>query len=205
MGLYTKYVLPRLIHFACSSEPARQQRQKVVPRATGMTLEIGIGSGLNLPFYDPAAVTGVWGLDPSEEMLEMARDAGAGSSLAVELSAAAAEELPFDDASFDTVLLTYTLCSIYEPETALEEMKRVLKPGGSLLFCEHGAAPDPGVRRWQDWITPVWRRIGGGCRLNRDVPGLIDSAGLEIVELEQMYIPGWRPASFNSWGRATTR
>ena len=205
MGLYAKYVLPRLIHLACSSEPARQQRQKVVPRATGKTLEIGIGSGLNLPFYDPAAVVGVWGLDPSEEMLEMARDAEAGSSLAIELLAAGAEDLPFEADCFDTVVLTYTLCSIDDADTALREMKRVLKPGGTLLFCEHGAAPDRTVRRWQDWITPLWRRVGGGCRLNRDIPALIDSAGLEVVELEQMYIPGWRPASFNYWGRATAR
>lgn len=205
MGLYKKYVLPRLVHLACSARPAARQRQKIVPQATGRVLEIGIGSGLNLPFYDPARVTEIWGLDPSQEMIEMAADAAESTPLDVELIRAGAEEIPLASGSFDTVLLTYTLCSIAESEPALREMARVLKPGGTLLFCEHGAAPDPSVRRWQDRLTPIWRRIGGGCRLNREIPGLIRHGGFEITAVETMYIPGWRPASFNYWGSAKMR
>ena len=205
MGLYERYILPRLIHLACSAEPATRQREKLVPKARGKVLEIGIGSGLNLPFYDPAAVAEVWGLDPSQEMLEMAAEAAERAGVDVELVRAGAEEIPLEGGSFDTVLLTYTLCSITDVDAALGEILRVLKPGGRLLFCEHGAAPDPGVRRWQDWITPVWRRVGGGCRLNRDIPELIRSGGFEITEMEQTYLPGWRPGSFNYWGSALAR
>lgn len=182
-----------------------RQREKVVPLAKGKVLEIGIGSGLNLPFYDPDQVSEVWGLDPSREMIEMAANAAEGAPFDVEIVSAEAGEIPFESDSFDTVLLTYTLCSIPEAEPALGEMARVLKPGGTLLFCEHGAAPDPGVRRWQDWLTPIWRRIGGGCQLNRDIPALIRSGGFEITGMDTMYIPGWRPASFNFWGSAKPR
>lgn len=205
MGLYAKYLLPRIVHMACSAEPASRQREKLVPLARGRVLEIGIGSGLNLPFYEPATVAEVCGLDPSAEMLGMAAEAAESARFDVELVRAGAEEIPLESDSFDTVLLTYTLCSITDVEPALREMARVLKPGGRLLFCEHGAAPDRAVRRWQDWITPVWRRVGGGCRLNRDIPHLIRSGGFEITEMDQMYLPGWRPASFNYWGRATAR
>ncbi|HSM07900.1 MAG TPA: methyltransferase domain-containing protein [Gemmatimonadota bacterium] len=179
-----------------------RQRQKLVPLARGRVLEVGVGTGLNLPFYDPANVGGIWGLDPSPEMIDRARDSARSVPFGVEFVEAGAEEIPLDADSFDTVLLTYTLCSIADVEPALREMARVLRPGGALLFCEHGAAPDPGVRRWQDWLNPIWRRVGGGCRLNRDIPTLIRSGGFEITDLESMYIPGWRPASFNYWGSA---
>ena len=202
MGLYGRFVLPRLVHIACKARPAMRQRQKLVPLARGRVLEVGVGTGLNLPFYNPANVSGVWGLDPSPEMIDRARDSARSVPFGVEFVEAGAEEIPLDADSFDTVLLTYTLCSIADVEPALREMARVLRPGGALLFCEHGAAPDPGVRRWQDWLNPIWRRVGGGCRLNRDIPTLIRSGGFEITDLESMYIPGWRPASFNYWGSA---
>lgn len=205
MGLYSRYVLPHLIHFTCALEPAMRQRQKVVPRARGRVLEIGIGSGLNLPYYETDRVEKVWGLEPSPEMARMAEKAAAEVELEVELLEHPAEEIPLDSDSVDTVVVTYTLCTVPETETALAEMRRVLAPGGALLFCEHGAAPDRGVRRWQQRITPIWKRLAGGCHLDRDIPALLQSGGFAVDEVETMYLPGWRPATFNYWGRAVPR
>lgn len=202
MGLYDKLILPRLIHFACGLEPAMRQRARVVPRAEGRVLEIGIGSGLNLPYYDAARVSAVIGLDPSEEIARMARRAAARVAVPVELVEAHGEEIPLDRDSVDTVLTTYTLCTIAAPETALREMIRVLRPGGRLIFCEHGIAPDAAVRRWQARLNPVWSRLGGGCRLDRDIPGLIERAGFTLDDAAADYIRGWRPVSFNYWGSA---
>lgn len=182
-----------------------RQRQKLVPLARGRVLEVGIGSGLNLPFYEPDNVREVWGLDPSRELTALALDAAESVPFDVEFVSAGAEEIPLDSNSFDTVLLTYTLCTIPDTDLALREIARVLKPQGELLFCEHGVAPDARVRRWQDGLNPIWRRLGGGCHLNRDIPGLIQHGGFEITGMETMYIPGWRPASFNYWGSAAAR
>jgi len=203
MGLYNRYVLPRMVHLACSGRSNMRQRAKVIPRARGRVLEIGIGSGLNLPFYDAARVTKVWGLDPSPEMQAMAAKAARGVPLDVELVGLAGDQVPLDAASVDTVVITYTLCSIPEPGPALREAARVLRPGGELLFCEHGEAPDESVRRWQRRLTPIWSRLGGGCQLGRPIPALIEGGGFRLTSLDTMYIPGWRPASFNYWGAAT--
>lgn len=202
MGLYRQYLLPRLIHLSCGLTPAMRQREKVVPYARGRVLEIGIGSGLNLPFYDPAKVTRVWGLDPSPEMLQMARRAASNVPFEVEFIGLPGDEIPLDDGSVDTAVVTYTLCTIPDAVSALRQVSRVLMPGGELIFCEHGAAPDASVRRWQDRLNPVWKRIGGGCNLNRAIPAIIEGAGFRITRLDTMYIPGWRPASFNYWGSA---
>jgi ubiquinone/menaquinone biosynthesis C-methylase UbiE len=205
MGLYSQYVLPRVVHLTCGAKPTMRQRKKLVPLARGRVLEVGIGSGLNLPFYEPDEISEVWGLDPSPEMTAMASDAARRVSFDVEFVSAGSEEIPLDSDSFDTVLITYTLCTIPDSEPALREMARVLKQGGQLLFCEHGIAPDASVRRWQNRINPIWRRLGGGCHLNRDIPDLIRQGGFEITGMETMYIPGWRPASFNYWGAAAAR
>ena len=202
MGLYGKYVLPRVVHLACSARPNMRQREKLVPLASGRVLEVGMGSGLNLPFYDARRVTKVWGLEPSPEMSKMASAAVEAVAFDVEFVSAGGEQIPLDSESFDTVLMTFTLCTIPDAERALREIARVLKRGGKLLFCEHGAAPDAGVRRWQHRIDPLWRRLAGGCHLNRDIPGLIRRGGFEITRMDTMYIPGWRPASFNYWGAA---
>ena len=202
MGLYRKYVLPRVVHLACSARPKMRQREKLVPLASGRVLEVGMGSGLNLPFYDARRVTKVWGLEPSPEMSKMASAAVEAVAFDVEFVSAGGEQIPLDSESFDTVLMTFTLCTIPDAERALREIARVLKRGGQLLFCEHGAAPDAGVRRWQNRINPLWRRLAGGCHLNRDIPGLIRRGGFEITRMDTMYIPGWRPASFNYWGAA---
>jgi len=202
MGLYSKYILPRVIHLACGLKPNMRQREKVVPRAHGRVLEVGIGSGLNLPYYDAARVSKVWGLDPSPEMIRMARRAAAGLPFEVEFIGLPGEEIPLDEGSIDTVVVTYTLCSIPDTAAALGQIRRILRPGGELLFCEHGAAPDASVRRWQDRLNPAWMRLGGGCNLNRPIPALIEAGGFTIQSLETMYLPGWRPVSFNYWGAA---
>ena len=203
MGLYGKYILPKVVHLACSTKPNMRQREKVVPLAKGRVLEIGIGSGLNLPYYDVSKVTKLWALDPSPEMTKLAERAARSVHLDVEFIDLPGEEIPLENNSVDTVLITYTLCTIPDTQPALLEMARVLRAGGELVFCEHGAAPDSSVRRWQDRVNPIWRRLGGGCHLNRAIPDLIGQGGFRISRMETMYIPGWRPASFNYWGTAT--
>jgi ubiquinone/menaquinone biosynthesis C-methylase UbiE len=202
MGFYRKYILPRATHIACSLKPAMVQRGKVVPLAAGRVLEIGVGSGLNLPFYTPGNVEHLWGLDPSRENWNLTQGRRIPVDFDVEFLEASAEAIPLDDASADCVLLTYTLCTVPAVNPALEEMRRVLKPGGQLIFCEHGAAPDAAVRRWQDWLNPLWRRVSGGCNLNRSAPDLLQQGGFTIQTLDAAYIPGWKPASFNYWGTA---
>lgn len=202
MGLYRRYILPKMVHLACSAKPNMRQRQKVVPLARGRVLEVGIGSGLNLPFYDGSKVTRVWGLDPSRELIRMAGEAAETAPFEVEFVPFAIEEAPLEDDSVDTVVVTYTLCTIPDPGAALRQMARVLKPEGELIFCEHGLAPDAGVQRWQKRMNPLWKRLAGGCHLNRDIPKLIKQGGFRIRDLETMYLPGWRPGSFNYWGAA---
>ncbi|MEE8193490.1 MAG: class I SAM-dependent methyltransferase [Gemmatimonadales bacterium] len=203
MGFYSKYVLPKLVHVACSTKPNMRQREKVVPLAHGRVLEIGIGSGLNFPYYDASKVTKVWGLDPSPDIMRMAERAALAVPFDVEFIGLPSDEIPLEGGSVDTVLVTYTLCTIPDTQPALRQMARVLRPGGKLIFCEHGAAPDPSVRRWQDRINPIWKRLGGGCNLNRAIPALIEEGGFRITGMETMYIPGWRPATFTYWGAAT--
>jgi ubiquinone/menaquinone biosynthesis C-methylase UbiE len=202
MGFYAKYVLPRAAHFICSTKRIRQQREKVVPLAEGRVLEVGIGSGLNLPFYAAGKVRQVWGLDSSKESWALAQQAVAQAPFSVKFIEATADEIPLDDGIADTVLVTYTLCSIPAILPALGEMRRVLKAGGRLIFCEHGRAPDEAVRRWQNRLNPIWKGLGGGCKLNLPIPSLLKQAGFRIRDLDMMYIPGWKPVCFNYWGTA---
>ncbi|MBE0606490.1 MAG: class I SAM-dependent methyltransferase [Deltaproteobacteria bacterium] len=204
MGLYARRLLPKLVDFTCRTKPCMRQRAKVVPSAQGCVLEVGFGSGLNLPFYDTAKVRRVWALDPSRELWAMAGERVRGAGFPVEYLEAAAEEIPLPDRSADTVLVTFTLCTLPDVSRALREMARVLKPGGELLFSEHGLAPDEDVRRWQNRLNPVWRAFAGGCNLNRPIPSLLEEGGFRLREISSMYIPGWRPASFACWGRAST-
>ena len=199
---YERHVLPLLVDIACSVRPVWRQRQKVVPLAQGRVLEIGIGTGLNLEHYDQARIDKIVGLDPGLEMHPKARRRSRLAGLEVELVGLSAERIPYDDRSFDTVLVTYALCTIADPLAALKEMRRVLKPGGRLVFCEHGLAPDASVRRWQARLTPLWARVAGGCHLDRDIPGLLKAAGFRSVDIEQMYLPGPRPLTCNYWGTA---
>ena len=204
MGLYAKYILPRAVHFLCSAKPIKRQREKIVPLAEGRVLEVGIGSGLNLPFYATGKVQHVWGLDPSKESWALAQQAGVQAELDVEFIEATAEKIPLEDGRADTVLVTYTLCSIPDILPALEEMRRVLKPAGRLIFCEHGTAPDKAVERWQNRLNPMWKRLSGGCNLNLPIPSLLKQAGFRIQAMDTMYLPGWKPACFNYWGTAVS-
>lgn len=202
MSIYARYLLPRFVHLACSAESVMDQRAKVIPRAEGSVLEIGVGSGLNLPYYDGARVTRVVGVDPSPEMRAMAERVARDLPIDIELVGLPDGQVPLDANSVDTVVITYTLCTIPDVVDALAQMRRVLKPGGRLLFCEHGAAPEVSVRRWQNLADPLWHRFGGGCHLNRDIPTLIREGGFRIGTMETGYIRGWRPVSFNYWGDA---
>lgn len=202
MSFYEDRVLPHLIHFACSTKPNQKQREKIVPLAAGDVLEIGFGSGLNLPFYDAQKVRKIWGLEPSEAMRRKAQPMVDASDLDVEFIDLPGESIPLDADCVDTVLVTYSLCTIPDAIAALEGMRRVLKPGGSLLFCEHGVAPDESVRRWQHRLNPAWSRVAGGCNMNRDIPDLITKSGFDITTDERMYIPGIRMLCYNYWGRA---
>jgi ubiquinone/menaquinone biosynthesis C-methylase UbiE len=207
MSFYNKYILPSFLNCACGAKPILYQRGKVVPLAEGLVLEVGIGSGLNIPFYDAGKVSKVIGLDPSPELNEMAQKVvdktAAENGLDVEIILGSAEAMPFPDDHFDTVVITYTLCTIPNAEAANLEIRRVLKPDGKLVFCEHGLAPDAGVAKWQGRIDPLWGKIAGGCHLNRDIPALINSAGFTIQTLEQMYLPSTpKFAGYNYWGVA---
>ena len=202
---YERYVLPYATDLACGSRFIRRQREKVVPRAHGRVLEVGIGTGLNLAHYDKARVEKIVALDPALAMHRLARKRIARAGLEVELVGVSAETIPLRDASIDSVLVTYSLCTIADPLAALKEMRRVLAPGGRLIFCEHGRSPDERVRRWQDRVTPYWMKIAGGCHLNRDVPGLLREAGFECLDLQTGYLPGPRMLTFNYWGEAAAR
>ncbi len=202
MGFYDRYVLPRLIHLSMRNKEAARHRRRVVPAARGRVLEIGIGSGLNLPFY-AAEVTAVHGLDPSGELLSMARKAAGGVPFALEFVEGSAEAIPFDAASFDSVLTTWTLCSIPDASAALGEMRRVLKPGGALIFMEHGRSPERRVEAWQRRLTPLWTRVAGGCHLDRPIDALIRDAGFAIDRLETGYmVKGPRLMTYSYEGRA---
>lgn len=202
MGVYAKYALPRIIDWSCGVNAVRRQRAKVVPLARGRVLEIGFGSGLNLPFYEAGRVERVWALEPADEIWQLATDRVENSPLSIERLAASAEAIPLDADCADTALVTYALCTVADVSKALAEVRRVLRPGGELIFCEHGRAPDASVRKWQDRINPLWQRIAGGCNLNRDIPGLLKADGFAIRALDTMYLPGWKPATFNYWGTA---
>ena len=206
MGFYDRHILPKVLNWSCGTEQVQEQRRKVVPLARGRVLEIGIGSGLNLPYYDPDKIDKVIGLDPALEMLAYAKRKSCSLPFAVEYLALRGDAIPLEPESVDTVLVTYTLCTIPDASAALIGMRRVLKKGGRLIFCEHGKAPDEGVRRWQDRLNPLWGVIGGGCNLNRDIPALIEAAGFGIDTLETMYLPDTpRFAGFNYWGSARPR
>ena len=202
MGLYAKYVLPRIIDLAMKNKEVTRLRAEWIPHARGDVLEIGIGSGLNLPFYR-SQVCHVYGVDPSLEPQQMARKRARDGPINVDFLLQSAEELlPLSEGSIDTVVMTWTLCSIAKAPTALQQMRRVLSTNGRLLFLEHGRAPDSGIATWQDRMTPLWKHLAGGCHLNRKVDELITRAGFQIIELRTCYLPGPRPMTYTYQGSA---
>lgn len=203
MGFYSRYVLPPLLNCACGTKPIRRQRAKIVPQADGVVLELGFGSGLNLPFYDATRVKQIYALEPEPGMLARARRAAAKANVPIEILPERAEDLSLAPASVDTVLVTYAFCTIPDAGAALAGARRVLKPGGKLLFCEHGLAPDPRVARTQAFVEPLWKRLAGGCHLTRDVRALIQAGGFALTQVESMYLPSTpRFAGYNTWGEA---
>ena len=206
MSLYEKYVLPKFLNCACGSKPVSYQRKKVVPLAEGKVLEVGIGSGLNLPFYDKAKIDEIWGLDPSEQLSEMAKQVADEESMEVKFISSGAEDIPLPDNYFDCVLVTYTMCTIPEVQRANQEIRRVLKDDGKMIFCEHGEAPDQNIRKWQNRINPFWGKLAGGCNINRKIPSLIQDSGFDIIEMEAMYLPNTpKIAGYNYWGYAVSK
>lgn len=203
MRLYSEHILPNLVHFVCGLRAAMLQRGKVIPFACGRVLEVGVGSGLNFSYYDAAKVRKLWGLDPSPAMLKRAKLRARSAKFPIQFIAMPGEKIPLASNSVDTVVVTYTLCTISNVDLALQEMARVLKAEGELVFCEHGAAPDAYIRWWQNRLNPLWKCLGGGCHLNREIPKLIEQNGFRIRQMQASYIDGWRPASYNYWGRAT--
>ena len=202
MGIYNKFILPQVIELAMRQKNFAPFRERVVGAARGRVLEIGIGSGLNLASYRAGAEE-VYGVDPSIELLAKASQRIDAARVPVKLVEGSAEKLPFDDRSFDTVVMTFTLCSIPDAALAVREMRRVLRPEGELRFVEHGQAPDPAVVRWQDWLTPAWKRLGGGCHLNRKIDDLIKAGGFRIEGLSTDYMKSApRPFSFIYEGSA---
>ncbi|HEY2527464.1 MAG TPA: class I SAM-dependent methyltransferase [Xanthobacteraceae bacterium] len=204
MSFYYEHILPHLLHRSMRQKHLTTYRGRVVSAAEGRVLEVGIGSGLNLPFYSQNVLQ-VIGLDPSPKLLSMARRVERTGLRAVQFIEASAEEIPLLSETFDTVVTTWTLCSIADSAQALREMRRVLKPGGRLLFVEHGRAPDPNVVWWQDRLTPIWKRIGGGCHLNRAIRSLIEGAGFKVDRLETGYMRGPKPMAFMYEGSARPR
>jgi ubiquinone/menaquinone biosynthesis C-methylase UbiE len=201
-GFYARYVLPHVIDLVMRDKEAARLRAAWVPKARGDVLEVGIGSGLNLRYYSDQ-VKRVLGVDPSTGLRKMAEERAAAAHVHVDLLPQSAEgALPIEDRSIDTVVMTWTLCSIPDPSAALGEIKRVLKPEGQMIFVEHGRAPDAGVVVWQDRITPIWKRIGGGCHLNRSIDSLIEGAGFRLAEFTTGYLPGPRPMTYTYQGLA---
>ena len=203
MSFYDKYILPKVLNCTCASKPIRYQRDKIVPLAEGVVLDVGIGSGLNIPFYNKSKINYLYGLDPSKELLDIAKSIANEKQLEVDFLQCSAESIPLPDRSIDTVLITYTMCTIPDVALSNSEIMRVLKDDGKLLFCEHGLATDNNIAKWQKRINPLWGKIAGGCNLNRDIPKLISSSGFKISNMEEMYLPSTpKFAGYNYWGVA---
>ena len=203
-NFYERKVLPKLCNYCCGSKPIEKQRKKVVPHAKGVVLEIGMATGLNLPYYDKNNITNIIGLDPSKESNKFAKELADKNNIDIEFLQSGAEEINLPDQSIDTILITYTLCTIPELRPSLDEIKRVMRKDGKVLFLEHGKSPDKRVRKFQNFLNPVWGKVFGGCNLNRDIPSLLIESGLKINKLNEMYIPKTpKFIGYNFWGEAS--
>ncbi|MEO1967788.1 MAG: class I SAM-dependent methyltransferase [Sphingomonadaceae bacterium] len=209
MGLkswYDRHVMPRLVRCACAQEGIEQRRREVVPLAEGRVFELGCGGGLNQALYDRDKVTALAGIDPHEKLLEGARSQAKSQGWDADLRQARGEDIPFADGSFDTVICTYTLCSVQDHDQVIREMRRILKPNGRLLFLEHGRAPDANVVRWQMRIEPFWKPLAGGCHLTRGIGSSLRANGFEVEPIGQAYLDkAPRPLGWMEWGVARRR
>lgn len=202
-GWYEANIMPRLITCACSQGQVMKRRSAVVPKAAGDVFELGCGGGINHEFYDAGAVTSYAAIDPHAGLLDATRAAAAAKGWAADLRQGRGEAIPFGDDSFDCAVCTFTLCSVDDPAQVMREMRRILRPGGRLLFLEHGRAPDPSVRRWQERIEPVWKRLAGGCHLTRPITSALAGAGFAVEPLGEGYTPkAPRFAGWMEWGIA---
>ena len=200
---YEKYVLPKIINCACGTKPILIQRQKIVPSASGVILEIGVGSGVNIPYYSNSNVKKLIGLDLQQDNWDQAYKIAKKSDISIDLLQGDGEELPIPNNSIDTVLITYTMCTIPNVQRSLAEIKRVLNREGKLLFCEHGLAPDKKVQKWQNKLNPIWKKCLGGCNLNRNIPELVLKSGFSFESISEMYIPSTpKFIGYNYWGTA---
>lgn len=202
-GWWERHVVPRLIGCACSQPQIMKARSRIVPKASGNVLELGCGGGINMSFYDPSRISHLSGLDPSPALLDASRAAAAARGMNADIRAGIGEAMPFADDSFDTILVTFTLCSVSDQAQVLREMRRVLRSDGRILFLEHGRAPDADVYKWQRRIEPIWRRIGGNCHLTRDVTTAYETTGFKVSDGERSYMPKTpRPFGWIEWGEA---
>ena len=201
---YEKYLLPKLLDKCCSTKPINYQRNKIVHCVKGTVLEIGIGSGLNIPYYNKSNIHKVYGLDPSAELCEMAKMTASDHQIDINFLIDGAEEIKLSSNTIDTILVTYTLCSIPNLNESLKEIKRVMRPDAKILFCEHGIAPDLNIRKWQNRINPLWSKMFGGCNINRDIPLILSDSGFKVNNLQQMYLPSTpKIVGYNYWGTAS--
>jgi ubiquinone/menaquinone biosynthesis C-methylase UbiE len=202
-GWYEANIMPKLITCACSQGQVMKRRSAVVPLARGEVFELGCGGGINHEFYDPATITSYAGIDPHEGLLDAARAAARAKGWAADLRQGRGEAIPFAAESFDCVVCTFTLCSVDDPQQVMHELRRILRPGGQMLFLEHGRAPDAGVRGWQERIEPLWKRLAGGCHLSRPIASALDGAGFAVETLGEGYTPkAPRFAGWMEWGIA---
>lgn len=190
MSIYSRYIGPKFVSCLCSMDDITAERERVIPLATGVVLEIGMGPGLNLPFYNPLTVTKVIGVDPNDAFLHLGETRHRNSCVPLEVVRAPAEALPLENHTVDTAVITYTLCSVDDPDRALKEVRRVLKPDGKVLFLEHGLSPEEDVARWQRRLNPIWRSLAVGCNLTRPVTELLQRAGFSIQDIEEYYLGG---------------
>jgi ubiquinone/menaquinone biosynthesis C-methylase UbiE len=203
VNLYDRYLLPHLIDLACGMGAVMKARSQVVPQAHGRVLEIGIGSGLNLAFYDASKVSAIIGVDPSADMQKLAKTRAAAIRIPVQMIALELGQIQAEDASFDSIVCTFTLCTIPDVDRALAEVRRVVRPGGEFRFLEHGLAPDAGVARWQHRLNGVQQRLAGGCHLTREPVGLTERAGMTVTASRSAFARGPKPWTYLTVGRAT--
>ena len=200
--LYTQYVCPHIINFAMQNKVISKQREKIIPFAKGRILEIGIGSGLNFSFYNKSEVKDVFAVEPDNVLLEKAKKRALDNNIDLNIEKISAESLPYDNEFFDTIISTYTMCSISNLSSALNEIRRVLKKDGIFLFSEHGKSPDKNIYKWQKRLNPIQGALFGGCQLDVDIPNTLSMSNFDFNKINSMYVPGPKFLSYHYWGTA---